>query len=655
MVKMITSSRAFVAFLHDIVMAAISFVLALYLRVGEAEFAHHAQSYLLEGTLVFAGIVGVAGMVFGLYRGIWRYASLDDMMAIAKTAAVAVLVFFPIMFVYSRLADVPRSLPFINAFVLMALLGAPRIAYRVVRDRQIDQVLTRDRGAQTPVLIYGAGDEAELFLRALVRDRTSPYWAVGIVAQKPGRVGRRIHGVEVFATLADLEAVVSRLARRGRRPRQLILSQHDISGVRMRELFDAAEANGLTLSRAPRPTELRESDGAPELRPVALEDLLGRPPVALDRVAMQALIEGRRVMVTGAGGSIGSELVRQISDFGPAALTLLDNSEFALYQIDQELGERHAALSRDALLVDVRDRRRVDQTFAVSRPEIVFHAAALKHVPMVETNPLEGILTNVIGTRNVAEASRENGVTAMVLISTDKAVNPTNVMGASKRLAEAWCQALDIARRDEGTRFITVRFGNVLGSTGSVVPLFQRQLEAGGPLTVTHPDVTRYFMTVGEAVELVLQASALGAGEDAYSGKLFVLDMGEPMRIEELARQMIRLSGQEPDIDVKIVITGLRPGEKLHEELLHPGENLVETGRESILLAAPRAADEKLLARAFDDLEAHCRNGDADAALGALARQVPEFDHNAAAGAVASGAAPVANLGANPGASGAAE
>jgi FlaA1/EpsC-like NDP-sugar epimerase len=650
MVKLITSSRAFVAFLHDAIMAALSFALALYLRVGEEQFAHHANSYLLEGMLLFAGIVGVAGMVFGLYRGVWRYASLDDMMAIAKTAAVSVLVFFPIMFMYSRLADVPRSLPFINAFVLMALLAAPRIAYRIVRDRQVDQVLTRDRGKQTPVLIYGAGDEAELFLRALVRDRTSPYWAVGIVAQKPGRVGRRIHGVEVFATMADLEAVVSRLARRGRRPRQLILSHHNISGDRMRDLFDAAEANGLTLSRAPRPTELREGVGAPELQPVKVEDLLGRAPVALDRVAMQALIKGRRVMITGAGGSIGAELVRQISDFDPAALTLLDNSEYALYQIDQELWERHQTLDRDSLLVDVRDRRRVDDAFAKTLPEIVFHAAALKHVPLVETNPLEGILTNIVGTRNVAEASRDAGVTAMVLISTDKAVNPTNVMGASKRLAEAWCQALDIARQDDGTRFIAVRFGNVLGSTGSVVPLFQRQLEAGGPLTVTHPDVTRYFMTVGEAVELVLQASALGAGEEGYGGKLFVLDMGEPVRIEDLARQMIRLSGREPDIDVKIAFTGLRPGEKLHEELLHSSENLVETGQESILLASPRAADEKLLARAIDDLEAHCRNGDADAALGALARQVPEFDHNAS-GVPASEAAPAAK----PEVSGAAE
>ena len=628
MVKLITSSRAFVAFAHDVVMAALSFALALYLRVGDAQFAYHADSYILEGMLTFAAIAGVSGMVFGLYRGIWRYASLDDMLAIAKTVAVAVLIFFPVMFMYSRLADVPRSLPIINAFVLMVMLGAPRIAYRILRDRRLDQVLTRDRGAQTPVLIFGAGDEAELFLRALVRDRMSPYWAVGIVAQKPGRVGRRIHGVEVFATLNDLPAVVSRLARRGRRPRQLIVARPDMSGEDMRRLFDAASANGLTLARAPRPTELREGVGTPELQPVALEDLLGRAPVALDRAAMQALIRGRRVMVTGAGGSIGAELVRQISDFVPAHLTLLDHSEFALYQAERELSERHPNLGRDALLADVRDRVRIGKAFAECRPEIVFHAAALKHVPMVETNPLDGILTNVIGTRHVAEACRLCDVDAMVLISTDKAVNPTNVMGASKRLAEAWCQALDIARGDDGPRFITVRFGNVLGSTGSVVPLFQRQLEAGGPLTVTHPEVTRYFMTVHEAVELVLQASALGAGEDGYSGKLFVLDMGEPVRIEELARKMIRLAGREPDVDVEIVFTGLRPGEKLYEELLHAGENLVETGRDSILLAAPRAADEKLLARAFDELEANCRRGDTDAALGALARLVPEFDHS---------------------------
>jgi O-antigen biosynthesis protein WbqV len=271
-----------------------------------------------------------------------------------------------------------------------------------------------------------------------------------------------------------------------------------------------------------------------QIKPIAIEDLLGRPEAVLDRVGMAELCRGARILITGAGGTIGSELVRQISDFGPSHVTLVDNAELHLYQIDMELSERHKGLSRATVMADVRDPDRVRDLFAEQRPDLVFHAAAMKHVPMVEMNPIEGVLTNVQGTRNVADACVEFGIRTMVLISTDKAVNPTNVMGATKRIAESYCQALDIqtARLGTGaTRFVTVRFGNVLGSTGSVVPLFQRQLAAGGPLTVTHPHVTRYFMTTHEAVELVLQASALGRQSDDQSGTIFVLDMGEPIRI----------------------------------------------------------------------------------------------------------------------------
>lgn len=627
--RLIRSNRAVVALAHDIVMAALSFALALWLRVGSDLFDYYAGQFLLEGMLIFAALTGAAGLFFGLYRGIWRYASLDDMLAIVKTVAVAVLLFLPIMFLYTRLADVPRSLPVINAFVLIAMLATPRIAYRILRDRRLDLVLAKDRSNQTPVLLYGAGDDAELFIRAIQRDPNAAWWPVGIVAAKPSRVGRRIHNVEVYGLLDDLPDIVAREAKRGRRPRQLVLAVNDIHGEGMRRLFDAASAAGLGLSRLPKPTELQEGrTGAQDLRPVALEDLLGRAPVGLDRAAMRELIAGRRVMITGAGGSIGRELLRQTSDFAPASLTLLDHSEFALYEADRDLAGRHPSLPRAAWLADIRDRERVDRAFRDARPELVFHAAALKHVPMVEDNPLEGLLTNAIGTRHVAEACRAHGVSEMVLISTDKAVNPTNVMGASKRLAEAWCQALDLGRGADGTRFVTVRFGNVLGSTGSVVPLFQQQLAAGGPLTVTHRDVTRYFMTIGEAVELVLEASALGAQSDAFSGKLFVLDMGEPVRIEDLAHKMIRLAGLEPEIDIKVAFTGLRAGEKLHEELLHAAENLVETDRAGVLLAAPRTSDEMLLARALEELEGHCRAGRRDDALAALARLVPEFEHN---------------------------
>jgi O-antigen biosynthesis protein WbqV len=291
-----------------------------------------------------------------------------------------------------------------------------------------------------------------------------------------------------------------------------------------------------------------------------------------------------------------------------------------------EIGERHPSLARHAVLADVRDRARLARIFAERRPELVFHAAALKHVPMVEAHPAEGALTNTIGTRNVADLARAHGVAAMVAISTDKAVNPSSVMGATKRLAESYCQALDRDAAPGVTRFVTVRFGNVLGSTGSVVPLFQRQLAAGGPLTVTHPQMERYFMTVREAVELVLQASALGTGDAAgTSGKLFVLDMGAPVKIADLARRMIRLAGLKPDRDVKIVFTGLRPGEKLAEQLFHAAEPLAPTTIDGIQLADPRAADAAALANGFDEIEALARAGDEAALLAALRRLVPEF------------------------------
>jgi O-antigen biosynthesis protein WbqV len=376
-----------------------------------------------------------------------------------------------------------------------------------------------------------------------------------------------------------------------------------------------------------------------ELKPVAIEDLLNRPQVKLDREGMARLVQGRRVIVTGAGGTIGSELARQVAALGPETLVLLDNGEYALWQIDLELAETHPGVPRRAVIADIRDEARIRAVFEEWRPELVFHAAALKHVPMVEANPLEGLLTNIAGTRHVADAARAAGARAMVLISTDKAVNPTSVMGASKRLAEMYCQALDIVARGGGAGLtcITVRFGNVLGSTGSVVPLFRRQLERGGPLTVTHPDMQRYFMTVREAVGLVLEASVLGTGPDPLAGALpaaglggiFVLDMGKPVKIVDLARQMIRLAGLRPEQDVEIRFTGLRPGEKLFEELFHGKEPPVPTGHEGLLMATPRTADLAIVGRAIDEIATACRNGQARLALTLLSRMIPEFEHNA--------------------------
>ena len=629
MFKALRGSRARIAYLHDVVMAVASFLIAQYLRLGESVF-WYASDYIWYGAAIFAVVAAGVYASLDLYRGVWRYASLNDMMAIIKAATLTVLIFLPLLFLFTRLQDLPRSSLLINWLVLIALLGGPRALYRVFKDRRVDTLLARDGRQRIPVLLIGAGDAAEIFIRAVNRKRQSNYAAVGIVGEKRGRVGRQIHGVPVLGTISELPRIVADLRKAGRRPRRMIITEEGFMGAPVGRLLDLAGAQGMTLARLPQLTDFESDLGEEDrltVRPVALEDLLGRPQAVLDRPAMQALVEGKRVLITGAGGTIGGELVRQVSDFGPAHLTLLDNSEYHLYEIDRELSNRHPDLPRSAVLRDVREGGRLENVFAEARPELVFHAAALKHVTMVENHPGEGVLTNVVGTRNVADACSKSGVGTMVLISTDKAVNPSSVMGATKRLAENYCQALDLdgAGRRGSTRFVTVRFGNVLRSTGSVVPLFQKQLAAGGPLTVTDPDVSRYFMTVREAVELVLQASALGSGEADYSGKIFVLEMGVSVRILDLARQMIRLAGLEPEKDVAITFIGLRPGEKLHEELLHESEPTVGTRISDILLASPRTADRALLARAIDELSASAEAGKTDKTLASLHRLVPEY------------------------------
>ncbi len=627
------SSRAFAAFAHDVFMAALSFILSFYLRVG-GDISQYSPSRLATYDLAFAATAAVLFWWSGLYRGIWRYASLPDLLALLKTVTLVILIFFPVMFVATRLADMPRSLVGINWLLLMALLGGPRFAYRVFKDRGIEHVFETASYAPIPILLIGAQEGADLFIRAITRDPRRSYRAVGILANGAARVGRDIGGVSILGTFDEIEEVVAKLTRQDNRPQRLIVCTDRLDRPSARKLLDFSAEAGIPLARVPRLTDFREAgeDEIQRIEPVAIADLLGRPQAVLDRAAMRALIVGRRVLVTGAGGTIGGELARQIASYGPAQLSLLDNGEYALYTIDQEIKECFPAVPRQAIIADVRERRRVDEVIASERPELVFHAAALKHVPMVEANPVEGILTNALGTRNVAESCRAQGVATMVMISTDKAVNPVNVMGATKRLAEGICQALDIveSRRGHGTRYVTVRFGNVLGSTGSVIPLFQRQLAKGGPLTVTHPEISRFFMTVREAVELVLQASALNEEEGETRGKIFVLDMGEPVKIIDLAAQMIRLAGKKPGADVKIEIVGLRPGEKLYEELFYAHETLLPTKAPGIRLAAPRTIDYAILARSLDELAEHAREGREDRLLALLPTLVPEYSVAAA-------------------------
>jgi FlaA1/EpsC-like NDP-sugar epimerase len=581
----------------------------------------------------------LAGLPFRLPWQYWRFAGIGDLLAVAFASALGAALFAGLVML-TGISFANPAFPAVHGLTLLVLLGAPRVAYRRLRQRPGGR-LPAARAADVPsALVVGAAEDIDLFLRALIGDRRHALRVEGLLAVGSRQTGRRIHGHPFLGSIEDAATVLERLGSEDRLPDTLVVATPDLAGQSLSILIEQAERYGLRIRRAPRPTSL-DPAGLPdrprqlELRPMAIEDLLNRPQVPLDREGMARLVQGRRVIVTGAGGTIGSELARQVAALGPERLILLDNGEYALWLIDLELAERHPQVARESLLADIRDEARIRAVFERWRPELVFHAAALKHVPMVEANPQEGLLTNVAGTRHVADAARGVRARAMVLISTDKAVNPTSVMGASKRIAEMYCQALDISARAgrQDMRCITVRFGNVLGSTGSVVPLFQRQLEHGGPLTVTHPDMQRYFMTVREAVGLVLQASVVGSGDadlpSDEEGGIFVLDMGKPVKIVDLARQMIRLAGLTPERDVEIRFTGLRPGEKLHEELFHGKEPPVPTGYPGLLIAAPRTADSAIVGRAIDEIAAACRGGQTRLALTLLGRLVPEFEHNA--------------------------
>lgn len=619
------NARGLIAYAHDLIMTAISFVASTFLRLGY-EIKSFPIELLVSGAFVFTVIGAVVYWYIGLYRGIWRYASVRDLTTITKAVSLTILIFLFAMFAWTRLELLPRSLPFINLLVLLALLGGPRLAYRIIKDRRLDLKDASDGTRRIPVLLIGAGDGAELFIRSLMRDGGAQYRVVGIIAEKNQRIGQQIHGVPIFSAIENFANALKQVQQQGEKPRRVILTKDTFDGAMVRKILDESTLQGIPLARLPRMTDFKSGDPSQiQIRPIDLEDLLGRPQTALDQAAMKSFLFDRRVLITGAGGSIGSEISRQIAAFQPREILLVDSSEYSLYLIDQELSEIFPEIIRHPIIADVRDEGRITSIIGSAGPDVVFHAAALKHVPLVEYNSCEGVRTNVIGTMNVANACLVHKVPTMVQISTDKAINPTNIMGATKRVAEQYCQALDLNRsiKDE-TNIVTVRFGNVLGSTGSVVPLFQKQLERGGPLTVTHPEMTRYFMTIREAVELVLLASAIAKPGKEQDGKIFVLDMGEPVKILNLAKQMIHLAGYEPDKDIKIEFSGVRPGEKLFEEVFHGDEVLVPSNAKNIFIAEPRTASVAALRNAILKLDDLCAMNDEIGVRRLLGELVPE-------------------------------
>lgn len=513
------------------------------------------------------------GLVFwkvGLYRGVWRFASLPDLLNILKASIAGLLAIVLALFLYNRLDQVPRSVLVLYPIVLTALLGMPRLLYRTWKDHG----LTRTDKAAMRVLILGAGQAGETLVRDL--RRAGAYQPVGFLDDAAKLRGSYLQGLPVLGRIEDIEKIAPETAAK-----LLVIAMPSIDAAAMRRVVEACERTGLPFRTVPRLDDLLEGRSLPgELKEVAIEDLLGRQPMTPDWKAIRGWLGGRSVLVTGAGGSIGSELCRQCAKHGARQIALLEIDELALITAEAELRRDFPEIEYVPILGDCGDPAVVRYALEQSKPDAVFHAAAYKHVPVLETQLREAIRNNVLATETVVQESLRSGAGTFVLISTDKAVDPANVLGASKRLAEMVCQAMADPLT---TRFITVRFGNVLDSAGSVVPLFREQIRNGGPVTVTDAEVTRYFMTIQEACQLILQASAIGSQQAIYT-----LDMGDPVPIRLLAEQMIRLAGKQPERDVAIVYTGLRPGEKLHETLFHADERYRPTSHPKILQAEAR-------------------------------------------------------------------
>jgi len=556
-------------------------------------------------------VLAAQGAVFwqvGLYRGVWRFASMPDLVNILKAAMIGLLAIMLVLFVFNRRLDqVPRSVLLLYPLLLTALLGMPRLVYRAWKDHQI----ARTDKAALRVLILGAGRAGETLVRDL--RRTGAYVPVGFLDDAAKLRGSRLQGVPVLGRVEDVARIAPETAAQ-----LLVIAMPSVDAATMRRVVAACERTGLPFRMVPRLDDMLEGRSLPgELKEVAIEDLLGRKPVTPDWKAIRAWLGGRSVLVTGAGGSIGAELCRQCARHGASTIALVEIDELALIKTESELRRDFPQIRCVPVLGDCGDPAVIRHALRLSSPDAVFHAAAYKQVPVLEGQLREAVRNNVLATEVVAREARAARVGTFVLISTDKAVDPVNVLGASKRLAEMVCQSM---AQTDGTHFVTVRFGNVLDSAGSVVPLFREQIRSGGPVTVTHPEVTRYFMTIPEACQLIMQSVAIGAREAVYT-----LDMGEPVPIRLLAEQMIRLAGKQPERDIAIVYTGLRPGEKLHETLFHADERYRPTVHPKILQAEARSVSAEKLQPALARMREAVAAFDTEELARLLRETLPEF------------------------------
>ncbi len=595
----------------DAAIVAVAWYLAWNLRFDFDFAGRRFYERYLDWELV-ALVVGIKLPIFalsGFYNRWWRYVSTRDMWDILRGVAFAslgVFLVFTLFEVYR--VRVPSGVWFTDLLLTLAFVTGVRLLARTLIERpRPGQVVARGKEA----IVVGAGDAAQLVIKEMLRNPGLGYTPIGLVDDDPRKKNLRLHGVRVLGTTGELRHLIH-----DRRPDEILIAMPSASGEARERVVEVARAEGLPVKTLPGLGELvgGETALATQLRPVEVEDVLGREPVEADVDAIAAYLTGEVVLVTGAGGSIGAELCRQVARVRPSKLVLVDNSEPALFDIERELVDERGFHAAAAVIGDVKDAAKMHHVFDKYRPGVVFHAAAYKHVPLMEANPVEAVRNNTLGTRTVVDAAIAHGVKRFVLVSTDKAVNPKTVMGRSKALCERIVEAVG-HREDVAARFVAVRFGNVLGSSGSVIPIFRRQIAAGGPVTVTDPDMTRYFMTIPEAVQLVVQAGAIGE-----RGQVYVLDMGDPVRIMDLAEKMIRLSGKEPGREIAIRVIGARPGEKLHEELVGEGELAEPSTHPKILRVTRAPAEPEWLEDVLSRLERLVEAGETLELVGELTR-----------------------------------
>ena len=595
-----------IACLH-LLLIGLAYYIAFWLRfdnwMPRQEFLQTALALLVVRAVMF--------VPFRLYEGLWRYTGIEDLRNILAGVGLSSIVFAVYVYGYLGMAAYPRSVLVIDALVLIFLMSGVRLS------RRVHFMMHHPKGAKK-ILIYGAGDAGEMIARDL-RNNGGLYHQepIGFIDDDPAKTGAHIHGMPVLGSSDKLDQIL-----RMYQPDEVLLAIPSASPSWIRRVLTKLEPYKIPIKTLPNVTKIPGGIvGVRQIQDLSVEDLLERLPVGMDLTPVQKLLKGKRVLITGAGGSIGAELSRQIARNGPARLVLLDQSESALYDIEMELQSSHPDLSRLAALADVKNERTIRQIFSREAPQVVFHAAAYKHVPMMENHPTEAVLNNVVASHRLMQIAVRHKVQRFVLISTDKAVNPTNVMGATKRVNEMCVQAWAEEAQRGGAIFSAVRFGNVLGSNGSVVPLFLKQIEQGGPITVTHSEVMRYFMTIPEAVILVLQAATLARG-----GEIFVLEMGEQIKLVEMARHLIRMAGYIPDVDIAIRMVGLRPGEKLREELVAMDEALVASEVDKIRrVQSAWIPDLKFLQQNINRLESLANNGQSRSVVELLYRMVPTF------------------------------